>query len=51
MDQIAEAIEGIDYILDSQSKRHLVGGILLSVSSLFFGLAITIITMRPKRRE
>lgn len=51
MDRIAETIDGLEYILDSHTKRHLVGGLLLSVSSLFFGLAITIITMKPKKES
>lgn len=51
MEHISEALSEIDYILDSKSRRHLIGGILLSVSSMFFGLAITIITLKGKKES
>ena len=38
----------IDYLLDSRRKRHIVGGILLSISFLFGGLALTTMTLRPE---
>ena len=34
----------LDYILNTKRKRHITGGILLSISALFGGLAVTIIT-------
>ncbi len=34
----------LDYILNTKRKRHITGGILLSISALFGGLALTIIT-------
>ena len=50
-----EAFESIvsilDFTLDSGRKRHIVGGILLSVSMLFGGLAITAMTLRPENKE
>ena len=51
MDQISYFLSGMDYILDSKRKRHLVGGFLLSVSSMFFGIAITIITLSSKKES
>lgn len=45
-----EGIEGIismlDYILDTKRKRHILGGILLSASMLFGGLALTVVTIK-----
>lgn len=41
-------ISVLDYTLNSKRKRHIVGGILLSVSMLFGGLAITAMTMKPE---
>ena len=35
----------------SQRKRHIVGGILMSVSLLFGCLAITIITLKTEENE
>lgn len=45
-----EGFEGIisllDYVLDTKRKRHITGGILLSASLLFGGLALTVFTIR-----
>ena len=37
--------------LDTKKKRHLTGGILLSVSLLFGGLAFTVITLKGENNE
>lgn len=39
-------ITNVDYILDTRRKRHITGGILLSASLLFGGLAITVMTIK-----
>jgi hypothetical protein len=39
MDGIGNFISMMDYILDTKRKRHITGGILLSASLLFGGLA------------
>lgn len=41
----------IDETLDTRSKRHMVGGILMSVSLFFGGLAITVLTVRKEESE
>jgi len=41
----------LDITLDSKRKRHLVGGILLSVGMLFGGLAITAMTVEPEKEK
>lgn len=41
-------ISMLDFTLDSKRKRHLVGGILLSVSLLFGGLALTTMTLKTE---
>ena len=41
-------IQILDYALNSKRKRHITGGILLSVSMLFGGLALTAMTLRPE---
>lgn len=38
----------IDYILNTKRKRHIIGGILLSLSALFGGLAVTVITIKEE---
>lgn len=45
LDSIVEVIDGA---LDTKRKRHLVGGVLLSISFLFGGLAITTMTVRTE---
>ena len=44
-------IAALDYALDSKRKRHLVGGILLSASLLFGGLALTSFTLKEDDEE
>lgn len=41
MDRIDMTVSVLDNILNSKRKRHIAGGILLSVSLLFGGLAFT----------
>jgi hypothetical protein len=38
----------IDESLDTKKKRHIVGGILMSISLLFGGLAFTVITLKTE---
>lgn len=44
-------VQILDYTLNSKRKRHITGGILLSVSLLFGGLALTAMTLRPEDEE
>ena len=46
MDILENIISALDVILDSERKRHITGGILLSASALFGGLAITVMTLK-----
>lgn len=39
-------VSSIDYILNSRRKRHLIGGVMLSLSLLFGGLSATIFTLK-----
>lgn len=41
----------IDLSLDTNKKRHIVGGVLLSVSLLFGGLALTVMTLKTEEKE
>lgn len=43
---ISELIRLVDGMLNTPTKRHIVGGTLLSVSLLFGGLAITAMTIK-----
>lgn len=41
----------LDRTLDTRKKRHIAGGILLSMSLLFGGLAATILTLKTEDEE
>lgn len=46
MDGLENIIYMLDGILNTRRKRHITGGILISISLLFGGLAFTVITIR-----
>lgn len=45
MDTLENTISMLDYALNTRRKRHITGGILLSMSLLFGGLALTVMTI------
>lgn len=45
MDFFGAVITEIDYILDSRRKRHIVGGLLISLALMCGGLAVTVGTL------
>lgn len=45
MNRIDMTVSVLDNILNSKRKRHIAGGILLSVSLLFGGLAFTALSI------
>lgn len=51
MNLLDELLAAVDKILDSERKRHIAGGILLSTSLLFGGLAITVVTIQTDEKE
>ena len=51
MQDFESAVSILDYLLDSKRKRHIVGGILLSISFMFGGLALTAMTLQPEEEE
>lgn len=48
MEGLDNIIEVIDYMPNTRRKRHIIGRILISMSALFGGLAITAITIKPE---
>ncbi len=46
MDYLDVFIFSLDNMLDTKRKRHIIGGMLLSASALFGGLAITVLTIK-----
>ena len=41
----------VDHALNTKKKRHIAGEILVSVSLLFGGLAITIISLKNEEKQ
>lgn len=41
----------LDHALNTKAKRHITGGILMSVSLLFGGLALTIMTLKMEDND
>lgn len=48
MDRLQAIIYSLDHALNTKRKRHITGGILLSISLLFGGLALTIMSLRTE---
>lgn len=51
MNRLEGFIASLDYIMNTKRKRHIMGGVLLSASMLFAGLAFTVMTLRPEEQE
>jgi hypothetical protein len=51
MDGLENLVSSLDYILNTKRKRHIVGGILLSASLLFGGLAFTVVTIKHEEEH
>ena len=48
MDRLNYIVVMLERTLGTRSKRHLMGGTLISVSLLFSGLAVTVMTMKTE---
>lgn len=51
MNEFENIITLLDYVMNTERKRHIVGGILLSVSMFFGGLAFTAMTVKIEEFE
>ena len=51
MEMLEHVISSIDCMLNTKRKRHITGGILLSASLLFGGLALTVMTIQNEEDE
>lgn len=51
MYELENIVSLLDCALDSKRKRHIVGGMLLSISMLFGGLAFTVMTIKNEENE
>ena len=50
MERLDGMLSMLDKILDTKKKRHLAGGVLMSVSLLFGGLAVTVLTLKAEEK-
>lgn len=50
MERFDTLLSMLDQILDTKKKRHLAGGVLMSVSLLFGGLAVTVLTLKSEEK-
>jgi hypothetical protein len=48
---LENVVTALDYVLGAKRKRHIIGGILLSVSMLFGGLALTVMTIKSEESK
>ena len=51
MERLANILSMLDYSLGTKKKRHIAGGILLSVSLMFAGLTFTVMTIKTEDTE
>lgn len=51
MEHFENVISALDCLIDTERKRHITGGVFLSVAMLFAGLAITVMTSKNKEEK
>lgn len=51
MSEVTDICENVEYVLESQKRRHLIGGVLLSFALLFGGLAVTTMTLKESETK
>lgn len=48
MSRLEEILSILDHSLETKKKKHIAGGILMSISLLFGGLAFTVVTLESE---
>ena len=51
LDRLERILSMIDHSLNTRKKRHIAGGVLMSVSLLFGGLAFTVMTLKSEEKD
>lgn len=51
MNRFEALVAMLEHSLSTKKKRHIAGGILMSVSILFGGLAFTVMTIKMEEHE
>lgn len=51
MNRLEGVLASLDYLLGNKRKRHIIGGVLMSTSLLFAGLAVTVMTLKTEKEN
>lgn len=51
MERLEDLVSMLDHALNTRKKRHLAGGVLMSISLFFGGLAVTVLSLRSEEKE
>lgn len=51
IDKLGYFLDSVDDLLDTGRKRHIFGGLLMSLAFLCGSMAITVITVRDERKD
>lgn len=51
MNRLEGVLASLDYLLGNKRKRHILGGVLMSTSLLFAGLAVTVMTLKLEKEN
>ena len=48
MERLEGILDTVNYSLNTSKKRHIIGGILMSMSLLFGGLVLTVMSLKQE---
>ena len=51
MERIKKVVTTLEHLMSTKEKRHIIGGILLSASVFFGGLALTVISAKIEGKD
>ena len=51
MDRLEAILSTLELALNTKRKRHIAGGVLISVSLLFGGLAFTVMSIKTEEND
>lgn len=51
MDRLEAILATLESALDTKRKRHIAGGVLISISLLFGGLAFTVMSIKTEEKD
>jgi len=46
IESLESVISVLDYTINTKRRKHIIGGVLMSISMLFGGLAFTVMTIK-----